>query len=146
MTGELLTLSEAIDQRIPGCVIREMKQNNFEFVVGEDRTFSTSGIHLHSDFWDKKEWRIVTKEELKKEADEYVEPTIKAFKIELLIIDHDNVGEEEIKHHLEHTKYPNHCIGPDVKNIECRDIGVWDDDHPLNSSDTFQEEYERLFK
>jgi len=70
---------------------------------------------------------------------------MKAYKIELLVIDFDGIGEEEIKSVIENAKYPNRCISPDVKSIECADIGEWDDDHPLNSSLTSDEEYNRLF-
>lgn len=70
---------------------------------------------------------------------------MRAYKIELLIIDFDEVGEEGIKHHIENARYPNHCLSPHVKQIEGVDIGEWDDDHPLNGRDTCKAEYERLF-
>jgi len=43
---------------------------------------------------------------------------MKAYKVELLIIDFDQIGEEEIRYQIEDTKYSNHCISPQVKNIE----------------------------
>ncbi len=70
---------------------------------------------------------------------------MKAYKIELLIIDHDKVGKEGIIHYLEDTKYPNYCISPQVKNIIEKDIGEWSDNHPLNLNETTNKEYERLF-
>ena len=71
---------------------------------------------------------------------------MKAYKVELLIIDHDELGADGIKDVIENVKYPNYCIAPDVKNIECVDIGEWDDDHPLNKFSTCDEEYKRLFE
>lgn len=67
------------------------------------------------------------------------------YKIELLIIDNDEVGENEIINLLEDTRYPNRCISPEVKSIEIEDIGEWYDDHPLNKQDQCDAEYERLF-
>lgn len=70
---------------------------------------------------------------------------MKAYKIEILIIDHDEVGEEEIKNVLETTKFPNWCIDPEVKNIKSADIGEWTDDHPLNKAGTCERVYQDLF-
>lgn len=70
---------------------------------------------------------------------------MKAYKIELLVIDHDGLGEDEIIAEIENVRYPNDCISPLVKSIEVRDIGPWRDDHPLNKRDTVDEEYRRLF-
>lgn len=71
---------------------------------------------------------------------------MKAYKIEILIIDFDQCGAEEIKDVLENTKYPNYCISPDVMKTTVVDIGEWRDDHPLNYKGTRQQEYERIFK
>ena len=57
---------------------------------------------------------------------------MKVFKVELMIVDYDNIGHDEIRDVLENVKYPNHCISPTVTNIDWRDIGDWHDDHPLN--------------
>ena len=70
---------------------------------------------------------------------------MKVYKLEVLIIDFDEVGEEGIIGVLENANYPNDCISPEVKKIESREIGEWDDDNPLNNTDTADEEYERLF-
>lgn len=66
---------------------------------------------------------------------------MKAFKIEILIIDHDNIGMEEIVSVLENTKYTNRCISPSVEDVEVFDIGKWHDDHPLNKKDTDVNKY-----
>lgn len=66
---------------------------------------------------------------------------MKAYKIEILVIDHENVGEKDIKELIENTRY----IAPQIKNIECADIGEWTDDHPLNKHESADEEYQKLF-
>lgn len=71
---------------------------------------------------------------------------MKAFKLELLVIDFDNIGEDAIIYGIENASYANDCINPSVKNIVCRDIGEWNDDHPLNRKSTSQEAYENLFR
>jgi len=70
---------------------------------------------------------------------------VKAYKVEILIIDHDGLGEEEIKVVLENQKYPNWCIHPQVKAFESVDIGEWSDSHPLNQRVGADAEYKRLF-
>lgn len=71
---------------------------------------------------------------------------MKAYKVELLIIDHDNVGEQGIIDALEYARYPNRCIAPHVKRLTGVEIGKWDDAHPLNQRDeTSEAEYARLF-
>lgn len=50
----------------------------------------------------------------------------------VVVIDFDDLGAEEVHQVLRHTKYPNHCISPDVVESETADIGEWSDDHPLN--------------
>jgi hypothetical protein len=68
------------------------------------------------------------------------------YKVEVLIIDHDDLGASEIQTIIENTRYPNHSLSPEVMSIESADIGEWHDDHPLNSYDTTRAEYNRLFK
>ncbi|MDO8610980.1 MAG: hypothetical protein Q7R95_10655 [bacterium] len=70
---------------------------------------------------------------------------MKAYKVELLIIDHDELGKDSIVQQIENVRYPNRCISPEVKNIAEKDIGEWHDDHPLNKYDSCNEEYKRLF-
>jgi len=69
----------------------------------------------------------------------------KVHKVELLIINTDNVTEESIITVIENARYPNHCISPSVKHIETREVD-WDDDHPLNKSETCEEAYRKLFE
>lgn len=70
---------------------------------------------------------------------------MKAYKVEILIIDFDQLGEKEIVEVIENTKYPNYCISPTVKDIKSVDIGEWTDEHPLNNSKLHDDEYKRIF-
>lgn len=71
---------------------------------------------------------------------------MKAYKVEILVVDHDGLGADEIKSVFENIKYPNWCMYPEVKHITERDIGEWHDDHPLNLHSTAEREYKRLFE
>jgi len=70
---------------------------------------------------------------------------MKAYKVELLIIDFDNLGENGVKEAIENASFSNRCISPDVKKITEKDIGPWDDSHPLNNRMKCDEEYKKLF-
>ena len=70
---------------------------------------------------------------------------MKAYKVTLLIVDHDELGEQEIKDVIENTDFPNHCMNPEVMDIKEAEIGEWDDDHPLNKVETTKEYYEKIF-
>jgi len=72
------------------------------------------------------------------------QPKTYVYKVELLIVDHDGMGGDDIKDVLENTRYPNRCINPVVMNIERKEVD-WNDDHPLNNHDTMKDEYNRLF-
>ena len=69
---------------------------------------------------------------------------MKAYKVVLLIVDHDAVG-DGIKSVIENVRYPNHCLDPHVMRIESAEIGEWYDDHPLNFKSSQAEEFNRLF-
>lgn len=66
-------------------------------------------------------------------------------KIVLTVLDMDGLGAEEVKNVIENTRYPNHCIAPNVIDVQTRDVGEWSDDHPLNKYDTAPAEIARLF-
>ena len=70
---------------------------------------------------------------------------MKVFKVTLMIIDQDGLGEQGVRDVLVDTSYPNDCIAPDVVSIESRDI-EWSDGHPLNSVGKWKETFEELFK
>lgn len=66
---------------------------------------------------------------------------MKAYKLELLVIDFENYGPESLSVIAENAR----GLDPTVMSIEGRDIGEWTDDHPLNKHDTAEAEYKRLF-
>ena len=68
----------------------------------------------------------------------------KVYKVEILIIDHDDLGPEGVTDVLQHSRYPNRCISPRVVSVVTRRV-EWSGDHPLNGLVTRQEAYERLF-
>lgn len=67
------------------------------------------------------------------------------YKLEVMIIDHDGLGEEAVKSELENANFANDCIRPRVMASESRDIGEWYDGHPLNICSKSAAEYHRLF-
>lgn len=67
-------------------------------------------------------------------------------KIEIIVIDLDGCGAQEVKDVIENTRYPNRCISPDVLSIVTRDCGEWHDDHPLNHDSTREAALADLFK
>lgn len=69
---------------------------------------------------------------------------VKVFKVEMMVIDFDCLGEEGVIDAIENARYPNRCIAPQVKAVEARSI-QWSDSHPLNMANTADEEYKRLF-
>lgn len=69
---------------------------------------------------------------------------VKVHKVTLCIIDHDNLGPEEVCHVLENTRYPNHCMYPDAMAIETREV-EWHDQHPLNLNGRVRTAFEELF-
>ena len=70
---------------------------------------------------------------------------MKAYQVTLLVVDTENIGQKGVEDALNFANYPNDCINPTGKKIVGREIGDWDDDHPLNKHDTWQAEYKRLF-
>ena len=70
---------------------------------------------------------------------------MKVSKIELYVIDFDQLGVDEIVNTIQNASYPNDCIWPHVIGSSEVDIGEWRDDHPLNVAKTAKQEIERLF-
>lgn len=69
---------------------------------------------------------------------------MRVYRVELMVIDFDGLGEKGIAEEIRYTRYPNDCIHPRVVSVAGRDIGEWDDGHPLNHSG-WQQEFERIF-
>lgn len=70
---------------------------------------------------------------------------MKAYKLEVLIFDFDDVGGNDIKEIIENTKYPNYCIRPHVKSIISADIGEWSDNHVIHKRGMDDIEYKKVF-
>lgn len=68
----------------------------------------------------------------------------KVHKVILLVVDHDNLGPDEVAGVLEHTRYPNDCMYPSVMAIETKEV-EWSDEHPLNRTDTHHIAFQQLF-
>jgi hypothetical protein len=66
---------------------------------------------------------------------------MKAYKYTILIIDHEDIGKEDISSCLKNAKY----INPEIMHIQEADIGDWSDSHPLNHNETQKDEFNRLF-
>jgi len=69
---------------------------------------------------------------------------MKVYKIELCVIDFDELGADAIKQTIESAKYPNYCISPSVHQIDERSV-EWSDEHPLNKLDTAESAFRSLF-
>ena len=65
---------------------------------------------------------------------------IKAYKIEILVLDFEDRGEESIRETIENMKY----LDPKVMKSKSVDIN-WSDEHPLNKCGTFARAYQDLF-
>lgn len=70
---------------------------------------------------------------------------MKVFKVELMIIDFDGLEENGILTELVNAKFANDCMYPRIVSVAERDIGEWDDDHPLNHKGKAIAEFRRLF-
>jgi hypothetical protein len=69
---------------------------------------------------------------------------VKVYKLDVMIIDHDGLGEEGIKEELENVRFPNDCLRPIVLCCQSRDI-EWSDNHPLNITKKTVGEGKKLF-
>ncbi len=68
---------------------------------------------------------------------------VRVFRLEVMVVDHDEIGEAGIREVFASTKFPNRCIRPHVVSAESREV-VWETEdaqlgqiktHPLNISD-----------
>lgn len=69
---------------------------------------------------------------------------VNAYKITLLVLDFDGLGEKGLIDAIENVTYPNRCLSPSVHGVESRTV-EWSDDHPLNKLSTAKAEFDRLF-
>lgn len=70
---------------------------------------------------------------------------MKVHLLQVLVIDHDALGVDEVERVLEDANYPNDCITPSVIKSQSAEIDDWNDDNLLNHSDTQAAELDRLF-
>lgn len=64
-----------------------------------------------------------------------------AYKMTILVLDHEQYCEDEIKNIVESPKYANvHVVNSAKQEIQ------WHDDHPLNNKNTWRQEFDRLFE
>ena len=63
-----------------------------------------------------------------------------AYRITMLVIDHEESGPADAVSSLESARHVN----ASVLSVESADIGEWDDDHPLNSTEEQAGEIARL--
>ncbi len=68
----------------------------------------------------------------------------KVYKVTLMVVDHGDIGEKELRSVIESTRYPNRCITPSVFDVQTKEVD-WDDDHPLNDARTSRDEFRRMF-
>jgi hypothetical protein len=64
-----------------------------------------------------------------------------AYKIEILVIDFENMPVSEIEFLIENVKY----LYPKVMSIQSEKILDWTDEHPLNHIDTSEKTYREMF-
>jgi hypothetical protein len=70
---------------------------------------------------------------------------VKVHLLQVLVIDHDELGADEVVRTIQNTRYPNHCISPSVVGKPRTTEVSWTDDHPLNHHNTWQQEVAKLF-
>lgn len=69
---------------------------------------------------------------------------MKAYKVELIIIDFDEVGKEDIIVEIENANYGNDCIFPRVVQVKEKEFD-YSDDHFLNKKDLTIEKVNEFF-
>ncbi len=70
---------------------------------------------------------------------------VKVHRIVIMIVDTDDLGADGCKEVIENTRYPNHCIGPQVMSSETRVVDWNEGDCPINYLDKRDVEFARLF-
>jgi hypothetical protein len=65
---------------------------------------------------------------------------MKAYKVEVLVLGFEDMPEDDIVYFIENTRH----LYPKIMSIQSKEIGEWNDDHPLNKTDTIKQTYEEL--
>ena len=63
------------------------------------------------------------------------------YKLEVLVVDHEGVGAEQVCQAIENCD----CSTSRIMSCVAMDVGEWHDDHALNKFETAEQEYQRLF-
>lgn len=71
---------------------------------------------------------------------------MKAYKLELIVVDYDDFGEDEIVSTIEDSCENWGGIVVMVTKVASAEIGEWSDDHPLNHKHTAAEYIKEKFK
>ena len=66
---------------------------------------------------------------------------MKAYKMELLVLDFQDSEEDDVKYLIESNKY----LTINILSTKSKQIDDWDDDNPLNNTDTQKDEIDRIF-
>lgn len=66
---------------------------------------------------------------------------MKAYKVEVLVLDFEDYGQEQIELMLGDVR----GLSSSIQSIQKADIGQWADEHPLNHRSNAKVEYQRLF-
>ncbi len=69
---------------------------------------------------------------------------MKVHRIEVMVVDHDGLGANEVRTVIESTNYPNDCIRPKIVDVQTREV-EWTDDHPLNQRRGWLAAFRALF-
>jgi hypothetical protein len=69
---------------------------------------------------------------------------VRVYKMTVCWVDHDDLGPDTLTEMIERVRLPNHTINPSVVSVE-EAVVEWSDEHPLNSSTTFDVAFEDLF-
>ena len=70
---------------------------------------------------------------------------MKVYKMEVFVIDFDEVGKEVVRSILVNARFPNRCIMPYVGEIQTREV-EWSDSCDLNRIDLRKEAFQTLFR
>jgi len=66
---------------------------------------------------------------------------MKVYKIEVMVLDFEGLGDEEIKREIENNRFLHvHAMSSKSKEVE------WTDEHPLNNGGTMDRAFTELFK
>lgn len=70
---------------------------------------------------------------------------MKVHKLEIMVVDFDEVGADEVASMIVNARYPNHAIAPLCMDLKTVDVGEWHDENLLNNKRTATDEYKRIF-